>query len=69
MAKKTYLEKLGLEPVARLNKTICKKRASFIRRNIRQGTYKGKLLERAKYYARWYAWAAETDLHGERRAA
>jgi len=69
MAKKTYLEKLGLEPVTKLNKTICKKRASYLRRGIRQELWTGKLLVQAKYYARWYAWAAENERGDKRKVA
>ncbi len=64
--KKTYLEKLGLAPVRKLNKSICRKRVIFLRKKIKANRYSGKLLERAKYYANWYAWMAE---NGGSRAA
>jgi len=61
MQRKTYMEKLGLETVTRLNKTICLRRVRFLRKNIREGIYRGKLLERAQYYRNWYAWFAKQD--------
>jgi len=61
MAKKTYLEKMGLKPVKKLSKTLCFKRARYLRRRVKQGDFKGKTLERAKYYARWYQWFGDNN--------
>jgi hypothetical protein len=57
--KKTYLQKLGLEPVRKLNKKICRERVKFLKAQIKEEAYEGKLLERAKYYANWYKWMAD----------
>lgn len=68
--KKTWMERLGLEPVRRLNKTLCKKRVTHLRKQIKAGKYRGELLKKAKYYANWYAWMADNGgTRGEDQAA
>jgi hypothetical protein len=59
MKKKTYLERMGLKPVEKLNKKICMERVSFLRKAIKANRFEGKLLKQAKYYAGWYKWMAE----------
>jgi len=63
---KTYLEKLGLEPVSKLSVKICHDRVKYLQKNIKRKKYKGKLMERAKYYANWYKWMGK---NGGNRAA
>lgn len=67
MKRKTYMEKLGLEPVRELTKKICNQRVEHLKRGIAQRRWSGSLLERAKYYANWYAWMARHG--GSRKAA
>ena len=57
--KKTYLEQLGLKPVDKLTKTICKQRVAHLRKKISSGRLPPKLLKQAKYYANWYGWMAD----------
>ena len=64
---KTYMEKLGLEPMSKLTVKICRERVRFLKANIDKNRYKGKLLERAKYYANWYTWQAKNG--GSRKAS
>lgn len=56
---KTYLEKMGLKPVDKLNKKICQERVTYLRKRIKGGKFKGQILEKAKYYANWYGWMAK----------
>lgn len=51
---KTYLEKMGLEPVRKLNKKICMKRVKYLQKQIDKGAFKGRLLAQARYYKSWY---------------
>lgn len=66
MKKKTYLEKMGLEPVDKLNKKICSERVKYLKKGIAAGKFHGPLLKQAKYYANWYNWMAK---NGGTRAA
>ena len=66
MKAKTYLEKMGLKPVDKLNTRICRDRVSYLNRKIHDGKFSGELLKKAKYYAAWYGWMAD---HGGTRAA
>lgn len=54
----TFLEKMGLKPVHKLNKTICLERVRFLRKKIEAGKFEGRLLKQAQYYAGWYKWMA-----------
>jgi len=63
---KTYMEKLGLEPVSKLSIKICRERVKYLLKNIKRNKYKGKLLVKAKYYANWYKWMSK---NGGNRAA
>ena len=54
--KKTYLEKMGLEPVDKLNKSICKKRVLLIKKKLKRNEFSGRLRKQAMYYANWYSW-------------
>ena len=62
---KTYLEKLGLKPVNKLTKGICRERVTHLRSLVKREKVKGKLRDRAVYYANWYGWVAQ---HGGSRA-
>ncbi len=66
MKKKTYLEKMGLEPVDKLNKRICNERVTYLEKKIKRHEFEGKLLKQAKYYVQWYSWMAK---NGGSRAA
>jgi hypothetical protein len=55
----SYMEKLGLVRVRKLNKKICRERVKHIRAGLKAGKYKGKLKEQAEYYANWYSWMAK----------
>lgn len=57
--KKTYLEKLGLEPVKKLNKKICYERVQTLEDLLETDKLSGKLKAQAKYYANWYWWMYE----------
>lgn len=74
MKKKTYLEKLGLEPVEKLNVKICRSRVSHLKRLINAEELTGKLLKQARYYRSWYAWIAKNGgqrpkAHGTKKSA
>jgi len=56
---KTFMEKLGLEPVRKLTKKTCLARVRFLDKGLRKGRYRGKLEERANYYLNWYSWMAK----------
>jgi len=64
--KMTYLEKMGLEPVKKLSKKICKERVKHLTKLIDRKKVRGKLRERAIYYKNWYAWQGR---NGGNRAA
>ena len=57
--KKTIMERLGLEPVNKLNKTICRERVRELKKRIEAGKIPKSLQDHAEYYARWYAWMAK----------
>jgi hypothetical protein len=57
--KKTIMERLGLEPVRKLNKTICLERTKYLRNKLEKNGYRGELVDYAKYYANWYSWMAK----------
>lgn len=56
--KKTIMERLGLKPVRKLNRSICLERVKKLQAKIRSGDVPKSLSEHADYYARWYAWMA-----------
>jgi hypothetical protein len=56
--KKTIMEKLGLEPVRKLNRSICLARVKELRRKLDAEDISSRLVPQAQYYARWYAWMA-----------
>jgi len=56
--KKTIMERLGLTPVRKLNKTICQERVKKLQSDIRKGDVPKALIDYAEYYRRWYAWMA-----------
>lgn len=58
MKRKTYIEKLGMEPSRKLTKKICKARVEHLRKGIAQRRWSGYLMEIAKYYVNHYAWIA-----------
>lgn len=56
MAKKTYLEKLGLEPAERLTPRICELRVRHLKRLLEDGQLTPKLEGKAREYKAWYGW-------------
>lgn len=56
---RTYLEKMGLKPVEKLNKKICLERVRVLRKKIDSGKFTGRLLKQARYYRGWYQWIAD----------
>lgn len=60
---KSFLEKMGLEPVEKLNKTICLHRSKYLKRKIKAGDFSGRLLKQARYYASWYGWLGRGKGH------
>ena len=59
--KMTWIAKLGLEPVDKLTKQVCKQRVSVLKKNIKAGKYTGQALKQAKYYAAWYDWRSSNS--------
>lgn len=57
--KKTFLEKLGLEPVEKLTKKICNDRVRYLKKAMKEEAIPPSLLPKARYYASWYSWMAK----------
>ena len=51
---KTFVEKLGLEPVEKYNRTNLRKRIRTLEKNIESGVYRGQKREKAKTYLYWF---------------
>lgn len=60
MAKKSYIEKLGLKPYESMTPANAHKRAAELTANIAKGKYHGALLARAKRYLGHYQKLAAT---------
>ena len=58
MKKKSYIEKLGLDPVEKLTKKVCLERSRLLRARLSKDAYDGRLRKQAVYYASWYKWRA-----------
>ncbi len=65
-ARKSIMVKLGLQPVRRLNRSICLDRVKTLRRKIEKNQLPTNMREYATYYANWYSWMAQ---NGGTRAA
>lgn len=51
---KTFVQKLGLEPVDKYNQTNLKKRIRTLEKNLKDGVYKGQKKEKARTYLYWF---------------
>lgn len=67
--RKTIMEKLGLEPVRKLNKTICLERVRKLQARIRSGRIPKHLSRHADYYSQWYGWLAKNGGHRGKKPA
>ena len=51
MSKKgNFIKKLGLEPTTKRTPTVLRKRIRTLKKNLKDGKYRGKLKTRAQYY-------------------
>lgn len=66
---KTIMEKLGLEPVRKLNKAICLKRSRKLLKDLKASAVPASLKAHARYYARWYSWLAANGGHRGKKSA
>lgn len=52
--KKTMVEKLGLEPVEKYNRTNLRKRIKTLEKNLKAGSYRGQKEKTASRYLSWF---------------